>query len=253
MIKNGGYTYREIAYIIKQLLLALSALHENDIIHRDVKADNLLLYDIDVQSGPMIKLADFSFAKVIKEEGQEKLTLGSRLYMAPELIKKETYNEKVDIWAVGVLAFYLMTFGSYPFPGINKEVVDNKIKNFEPEMSKIVEIPQYNDARSFILKCLNKNAEERPSARDLLAEGEEGDNWIKSVDMHVSEDISSRIKTNLLQNTQISRFKRTMNSFISNILTKSQDAKQLGLLFEEMDTNKNGKLEWSEFEAGMSD
>jgi len=54
--------------------------------------------------------------------------------MAPELVKKEEYDFKVDIWAVGVLAFYLFTYGKYPFSGITKEVVDNKIKTAEPEM-----------------------------------------------------------------------------------------------------------------------
>ena len=65
MIKAGGYTQREIAFIIKQVLLALSALHGNGdkIIHRDVKALNILVHDIDPQRGPMIKVADFGYAK----------------------------------------------------------------------------------------------------------------------------------------------------------------------------------------------
>ena len=57
--------------------------------------------------------------------------------MAPELVKKEEYDQKIDIWAVGVLAFYLWTYGSYPFPGISKEVVDAKIKNEDPELFKL--------------------------------------------------------------------------------------------------------------------
>ena len=67
--------------------------------------------------GPRIKLADFSFAKDTIEGEDEHLVLGTRLCMAPELVNKEGYGAKVDIWAVGVLAYYLWTCGKYPFPG----------------------------------------------------------------------------------------------------------------------------------------
>ena len=66
------------------------------------------------------------------------VTLGSRLFMAPELIAKEgPHGAAVDIWALGVTAFYLLTYGHFPFPGITKDVVDDKIKRYEPEMSKL--------------------------------------------------------------------------------------------------------------------
>ena len=53
------------------------------------------------------------------------VVLGTRLFMAPELItNSKPHDTAVDIWAVGVTAYYLLTCGEYPFPGINKEVVD---------------------------------------------------------------------------------------------------------------------------------
>ena len=98
--------------------------------------DNILVESIDPNPalGPRIKLVDFGFAKDIVENGKERTVLGTRLCMSPELVKKKVYDEKVDIWAVGVLAYYLWTYGKYPFPGITKEVVDNKIMNENPEM-----------------------------------------------------------------------------------------------------------------------
>ena len=58
--------------------------------------------------------------------------------MAPELIKNEgPHGTAVDIWALGVTAYYLLTYGQFPFPGITKIVVDEKIKENEPEMSKL--------------------------------------------------------------------------------------------------------------------
>ena len=59
--------------------------------------------------------------------------------MAPELIKnQEPHDTAIDIWAVGVTAFYLLAYGQYPFPGLTKEVVDNKIKNYGPDMGKLM-------------------------------------------------------------------------------------------------------------------
>ena len=58
--------------------------------------------------------------------------------MAPELIKNEgPHGTAVDIWALGVTAYYLLTYGQFPYPGITKIVVAEKIKENEPEMSKL--------------------------------------------------------------------------------------------------------------------
>ena len=65
-----------------------------------------------------------------------KLTLGTRYFMAPEMVRNPGHIEhdlKVDTWAVGVLAFYILTQGKYPFPGIKKAELDNAILNNEPD------------------------------------------------------------------------------------------------------------------------
>lgn len=85
--------------------------------------------------------------------------------MAPELINKESHDEKVDIWAVGVIAYFLQNFGEYPFPGETKEEVDENIRNFQPDYDDLDHLSPL--AIEFIKKCLNKDPAKRPSASEL--------------------------------------------------------------------------------------
>ena len=105
MNKVGGYTAAQIPFIIRQLLYAISNLHSHARIHRDVKLENVLVDTIDPVLGPRVKLSNFGFAKDTVEGQEEKVVVGTRMYMAPELVRKSGYDEKVDIWAVGVVAY----------------------------------------------------------------------------------------------------------------------------------------------------
>ena len=58
------------------------------------------------------------------------VTLGTRFFMAPELVANEgPHDTAIDIWALGVTSYYLLTYGDYPFPGLTRAIVDEKIKS----------------------------------------------------------------------------------------------------------------------------
>ena len=134
------------------------------------------MIDPDPKLGPRIKLADFGFATQADFGMSMTVSLGARLYMAPELVKGVNHDRAVDIWAVGVLAYYMLSYGRFPFPGITKEAVNNKILTEEPAMEDLGStVPE--EAKDFIKKCLAKEAGERPGASDLLA----GDPWMQQV------------------------------------------------------------------------
>ena len=86
-------------------MLGLNYLHLQNITHRDMKPENILLVNKDINNFD-IKISDLGFAQQFETNGKGmNLVLGSPLYMAPELIKREFYTEKIDVWSLGVITY----------------------------------------------------------------------------------------------------------------------------------------------------
>ena len=98
--------------IIKQILEGLDYLHSNDIAHRDIKLENILL-----NSQKAIKIIDFGFSLITPKNRPLDIFCGTPSYMAPELIARKNYfGHLVDIWALGVMLFVFLS-GRFPFQG----------------------------------------------------------------------------------------------------------------------------------------
>jgi serine/threonine-protein kinase HSL1 (negative regulator of Swe1 kinase) len=109
-------TKPEIIYIFKQVLGALNYLHRNNIVHLDIKAENVCINEKNLT----VKLVDFGFAASGKENVRNMdIYCGTPQYMAPEFFLKKIYDgREIDIWATGVLLFYMIC-GQFPFAGKN--------------------------------------------------------------------------------------------------------------------------------------
>lgn len=109
MNKEGPFSEKRALSFFRQMVEAFKVLSKQNIMHRDLKPDNILMHN------GMIKLGDFGFCKPLESASEMACTmLGSPIYMAPEVLKGETYNMKADIWSLGVVLFQ-MVFGKCPF------------------------------------------------------------------------------------------------------------------------------------------
>eukprot|EP01017_Pseudomicrothorax_dubius_P027242 TRINITY_DN3111_c0_g1_i9.p1 TRINITY_DN3111_c0_g1~~TRINITY_DN3111_c0_g1_i9.p1 ORF type:complete len:367 (+),score=74.51 TRINITY_DN3111_c0_g1_i9:25-1125(+) len=120
----------DIKYFVGQLADALNYIHSMGIAHRDIKLDNILVDD-----NGYIKLIDFGFSVPIHQLNEAKqannptkIICGTPYYMAPELLDAERVSLSPDIWALGVLTYYLI-FGNYPFKGDNNTKLFAQIRN----------------------------------------------------------------------------------------------------------------------------
>ncbi|OQR86215.1 hypothetical protein ACHHYP_10868 [Achlya hypogyna] len=111
MCQHGRFNESETKHIIKQLLAAIVYCHEHNIVHRDIKPENILCTKDD--SGELvIKLADFGFATSVRGDTLSR-RCGTAGYMAPEMLKGQTYGTAVDIWSIGIVTFCLLS-GYFP-------------------------------------------------------------------------------------------------------------------------------------------
>ncbi|GMH26521.1 hypothetical protein Nepgr_028364 [Nepenthes gracilis] len=127
--RHGKVPEATAKHFMQQLAAGLQVLREHNLIHRDLKPQNLLLSTNDMNS--VLKIADFGFARSLQPMGLAETLCGSPLYMAPEIMQLQKYDAKADLWSVGAILFQLVA-GKTPFTGNNQiQLLQNIIKSTE--------------------------------------------------------------------------------------------------------------------------
>ncbi|CAG8708025.1 7615_t:CDS:10, partial [Acaulospora morrowiae] len=142
----------------REMILGFEYLHENEIVHRDIKPDNLLLSKDDV-----LKIVDFGVSEIFKGEDKIKKSAGSPAFMAPELCiahHGEISGKAADIWSMGV-TLYCLAFGCLPFEE------DNIIDLYESIKNDDVKIPKETDPD--LVDLLHVILEKDPSKRATMS------------------------------------------------------------------------------------
>ena len=149
-----------VASLIKDVISAVYYLHHMKpiIIHRDIKPENVLLGE-----GLVSKLTDFGWSNYMQEDEKRKTVCGTPIYLAPEIIKEEGHDEKVDIWCIGVLLFELIT-GNVPFQGNDLESLKENILHLRIAWPKDIN----TDAKNLIKKILKLDPGSRISLEEML-------------------------------------------------------------------------------------
>ena len=143
---NNYYTEKEIVRIYKQVVSGISFIHSNNVCHRDIKPENIIFADEKEESS--IKIIDFGLSKIFDRKSNMTSQIGTCFYMSPEVIAGN-YNEKCDVWALGVL-LYILVCGRPPFAGANDKETMKKILLYLNQLELLYRILQC--LRMFIKK-----------------------------------------------------------------------------------------------------
>nr|XP_023029756.1 serine/threonine-protein kinase polo [Leptinotarsa decemlineata] len=157
--RRRALTEPETRFYMKQILTGVHYLHQNRIIHRDLKLGNLFLND-DL----IVKIGDFGLAAKITYDGERKKTLcGTPNYIAPEILSKKGHSFEVDIWSIGCI-MYTLLIGKPPFETSSLKETYARIKNCEYKISP--KISGY--AQQMIMLMLQSEPKCRPNVETLL-------------------------------------------------------------------------------------
>ena len=241
IVKNKRLSEKTAAEILFKLTHAISHCHSRGIVHRDMKAENVL-FETKSNDKNDVKIIDFGLAKKFNINRMHSI-VGTPCYVAPEVLRG-SYDKKCDIWALGILT-YIMLYGRYPFDDENKNVLFEKIKNKEPVYSSQLS----KEANNIIKLMLNKDPSKRPNAQELL------DNlWFnKTIKYLFKDDIKDLEMISVLKNF------KTPNNFMKKILSfivkeiNLPEIENIKKNFYILDKRKNGNIELSRFNSHIDE
>lgn len=165
IVQKSYYNEKEARDVCKILFDALEYCHVRKVAHRDLKPENLLLLSDHNDSD--IKIADFGFAKKVKEPNSLTTQCGTPGYVAPEILEGVPYDTKADMWSLGVIVYILL--GGYPpFIEQNQRDLFRKIRKGQYEFHEEYWGQVSTDAKDLISSLLTVSPSRRLSANEAL-------------------------------------------------------------------------------------
>lgn len=244
--KEAPFNEHTACHITYQLLSALFYCHSHDIIHRDIKAESILIesseeVNFQGETFPIynIRLSDFSSARKVGKKKKLTKKIGTSYYIAPEVLKR-SYNEKCDIWSVGVLLFILLS-GHPPFWGSNDKEILDKVANKPPDFREDEWEKVSPEGRRFVELLLEKQPGNRPSAGEAIK-----NEWFKKkmFKHEVSKELVQDIYTNIISFKNDSKmfFQAASIAYMVHHLAKDKDISEIKKFYVAIDNNADGNI-----------
>jgi len=251
IIKVGRFDEGQTAFIINQILKAISYCHRNHIIHRDIKPENIMITKREKNGCLQVKLIDFGTAKIFEKGQSENRYVGSSYYMAPEVLKRK-YDEKCDLWSIGVI-FYILLTGRPPFDGNDDEEI---LKNVEIGVYDKTSYP-FPSLSSYAKDLINKLLQYEPKKRISAEEALEHP-WFKTAEFKkkdkvniIPHELAKQLISNMTKYKSNNMLKCAVVAYLVHHLTNTEECMEASKLFIKIDLNSDGKIEKHELIQGF--
>ncbi|KAG7268246.1 hypothetical protein CRUP_036459 [Coryphaenoides rupestris] len=196
ILDRGVYSEQDASRVIRQVLQAVSYLHQSGVVHRDLKPENLLYYSQDENSKIMI--SDFGLSKMIDHDIMS-TACGTPGYVAPEVLAQKPYSKAVDCWSIGVITLC----GYPPFYEETETRLFSKIMKAQYEFDSPFWDDISDSAKDFISNMMQKNPNMRYSTEQALRHP-----WIIGKTAR-SQDIYHSVSIQIQKNFAKSKWKKT--------------------------------------------
>ena len=183
--KNVQFNEKQIKFLVSNIILSLKYLHQNNILHRDMKPENLVF-----DEKGYLNLTDFGISKKIKKNKQIKDWSGTPGYLSPEMILKNNQTFVCDYFPVGIIIYELI-FLKRPFNGRNKQEISDNILHKNINLKKknlpnlFINSSSANELVDFINKLLKRKANERLGSKGINEIMQHP--WLKGINWDIME------------------------------------------------------------------
>mmetsp|Transcript_10491 Transcript_10491/g.23835 ORF Transcript_10491/g.23835 Transcript_10491/m.23835 type:complete len:585 (-) Transcript_10491:34-1788(-) len=233
VLERKRFNDRDAADAAEQMLLAVNYIHNQGVVHRDLKLENFLY---ETKTSNHLKLIDFGFSHIWEPNSKMAACCGTLSYMAPEVLNK-SYTSQCDLWSLGAIVFVLL-LGRMPFAGTDAEVIDRIRRGQYHIWDNWMKIPE--QARDFVKRLLVVDPKIRMTAEQALAHP-----WIKNRKKDAAGDNEHKEEADMLNSlknfAEASRFRRACMSVMAWSLTNEERAK-VRAEFIKLDKNKEGTI-----------
>jgi calcium-dependent protein kinase len=265
------FNEKVVKVLMYEIISAVYYLHCCKVIHGDLKLENIMIDSIQTKSkisfkssilahlensskeknrkipkniGELfnknfgIKLIDFGSSKIFKKKKFSDL-IGTLVYNAPEVIENN-YDEKSDIWSLGIIMYILIT-GKMPFDGHSEQEIMKKILKGEvdytlPAFSKVS-----NECMNILKKLLTYDSKLRPSAKDIL-----DSHYFFLESESLDEEEEKEILSNIQHYTLKSKFMQCVLTYLTHNFVKKQEILNLRMMFKQIDSDSDGRISKAE-------
>ena len=238
IIQEKNFNEIRAAEMMKYILSGIAYCHEKGLVHCDLKPENILLASSDPDE-TLMKIIDFGNSSFCKPGDRLKSKFGSVYYVAPEVLQS-SYNEKCDVWSLGVILFLLLC-GKPPFNGNNDQDILTKVYvgSYSMEGPEWANISV--EAKDLISKMLIKDFSLRISAKDALNHCWFVNNTKEKV-LRLDIPIGRRSLRNLKDFRSATKLQEAILYFLVNQLTSKEEMQDLLDQFLSIDSDGDGKL-----------
>ena len=233
LLSVNSFSELQAANLVKQLLLAISYLHEKNIVHRDIKPENILFEEKNQLAS--IKLIDFGIAIRLSPGAREKEAVGSVFYIAPEVLDHD-YSEKCDLWSSGIIA-YMILCGTPPFDGASDVDIIKSIRTSQVSFHQEIWKSFSAESKDFILKLVCPESGRLTAAQALMHP------WITNIEVpSPRKDIYFSTLQALRRFHTSNKLKDAVKMYITSQCLSAHETKQLTQIFQAIDKNSDGKI-----------